>query len=107
MRLWGYYAERKEKMNNVTPHNIFQLNGNTPIFDTHGTQGYISNIFQFVWYDWCYFQEEGKVKLTFQKQQIGHLLGPMKNDVNETTQAVLNINTHVVPRWTIRRLTTE
>ena len=57
MRLWDYCVESREKIHNVTPHNMFQLNGNTPTVATHGAQRDISNICQSVWYDWCYFLE--------------------------------------------------
>ena len=30
MRLWDYCAERRERIHNVTPRTMFQLNGNTP-----------------------------------------------------------------------------
>ena len=107
MRIWDYCADRIEKIHNVNPHNMFQMYWNTPIVATHGAQGYISNIYQFGWYDCCYFQEEGWVEFPFQKQQLGHVLGSVKNEGNKTTQAVLKINGRVVPCWTIRRLTTE
>ena len=79
MRLWDYCAERRDKIHNITPRNLFQLNGDIPKVATHGAKGDISNICQFGWYDWCYFQEEGKVEFPFQKQQLGRVIGPMKN----------------------------
>jgi len=70
-----------------------------------GHHGDISNICQFGWYDWCYFREEGKVQFPFQKEQLGRVLGPLKNKGNEMSQAILKFNGKVVPRRTIRRLT--
>ena len=95
MRLWDYCAECMEKIHKVTPRNVFQLNGNTPTVATHGAQGDISNMCQFGWYNWCYFQEEGKVGFIFQKQQLGRVLRPMKDEGNEMTQTVLKINRRV------------
>ena len=78
-RLWDYSSKRREKIHNVPPPNMFQLNGNTTTVATHGAHGDITSIWQFVWYDWCYFREEGKVEFPFQKQQLGRVIGPMKN----------------------------
>ena len=62
MVLWDYCAERRARIHNVTPRDLFQLNDNTPTMATFGTQADISNICQFRWYDWCYFREVGKVQ---------------------------------------------
>ena len=105
MRFWDYCAERRARIHNVTPRDLFQLNGNTPTAATFGTQGDISNICQFGWYDWCYFREEGKVQFPMQKRQLGRVLGPMKNEGNAMTQAVLTIKGSVVPRRTCQPLT--
>ena len=57
MRFWDYCAERRARIHNVTPRDLFQLSGNTPTTATFGNQGDISNICQFGWYDWCYLRE--------------------------------------------------
>ena len=67
MRLWDYCADRRYKIHNVTPCNLFQLNGNTLTVVTHGAKGDIFNIWKFGWYEWCYFWEEVKVEFSFQK----------------------------------------
>jgi hypothetical protein len=107
MRLWDYCAERRARIHNVTPRNLFQLNGTNPITATFGDQPDISNICQFNWYDWCYYREESAVQFPFQKRQLGRVLGPLKNEGNEMTQAVLTITGNVVPRRTCVRLTPE
>ena len=107
MKLWDYCAERRARIHNVTPRDLFQLHGNTPTTATFGTQGDISNICQFDWYDWCYFREEGKVQFPMQKRQLGRVLGPLKNEGNAMTQAVLTIRGTVVPRRTCHRLSTS
>ena len=79
MRLWDYCVDRREKINIFTPRNLFQLNGNTHTVATHCAQGDISNIFRFGCFNWCYFQEEGKVEFPLQNELLGRVLGPMKN----------------------------
>ena len=107
LSLWDYCAERCARIHNVTPRNLFQLNGSNPSASTFGTAPDISNICQFDWFDWCYYRESGKVQFPFQHRQLGRVLGPMKNEGNEMAQAVLNIHGNVVPRRTVTRLTHE
>ena len=106
MKLWDFCAERRARIHNVIPRDLFQLNGNNPTTATFGTQDDISNICQFGWYDWCYFREESHVQFPFQKRQLGRVLGPFKNEGNAMAQAVLNINGKVVPRRSCVPLTT-
>ena len=105
MCLWDYCAERRMRIHNVTPRDLFQLNGNTPTVATFGEQGDISNLCQFDWYDWCYFREESKHQFPSQRKCLGRVLGPIKNEGNEMCQAVLKANGIVVPRRTLRPLT--
>ena len=105
--LWDFCAERRAKIHNIIPRDLFQLNGSNPTTATFGTQGDISNICTFDWYDWCYYREEGGTKFPFQKRLLGRVLGPMKNQGNEMTQAVLNIKGQIIPRRTCAPLTTD
>lgn len=82
------------------------MNGLNPATSTFGTEGDISNICQFDWYEWCYFREESHVLFPFQKRQLGRVLAPLKNEGNEMYQAVLTITDKVVPRRTVSKLTT-
>ena len=104
--LWDYCAERRAAIHNVIPRDLFQLNGSNPTSATFGTQGDISNICTFDWYDWCYYREEGGTQFPFQKRSLGRVLGPIKNQGNEMTQAVLTIKGKVVPRRTCAPLLT-
>ena len=104
LRLWDYCAKRRAQIHNLTPRDLFQLNGNNPTTATFGSQGDISNLCRFGWYNWCYFREEGKVQFPFQKNQLGRVLGPCKNEGNMMSQSVLKDNGQVVPRRTIRPL---
>ena len=105
MTLWDFCAERRARIHNVIPRDLFQLNGNNPTTATFGVEADISNICQFDWYEWCYFREEGTNLFPFQKKHLGRVLGPIKNEGNEMAQAVLTISGRVVPRRSIRPLT--
>lgn len=105
MVLWDYCIERRARIHNVAPRDLFQLNGNNPITATLGEQGDISNICTFAWYDWCYYREDRNVSFPHQKEKLGRVLGPMKNEGNKMCQAVLTSSALVVPRRTVRRLT--
>ena len=41
---WGYCAERRALITNMTAKDPFQLQGQTPHFETFGEEGDISNI---------------------------------------------------------------
>ena len=105
MKLWDYCAECRARIHNVIPCDLFQLNGNNPVTSTFGNQADISNLCIFGWYEWCYFREGGHVQFPFQHRKLGRVLGPMKNEGNAMTQAVLTITGHVVPRRTCSPLT--
>ena len=104
--LWDYCAERRARINNVTPKPLFQLQGVSAHVATLGTTPDISNLCVFDWYDWCYFREENPKATAFpyQKVVLGRVLGPMKNEGNEMVQAVLKANGQIVPRRTCRPL---
>mmetsp|Transcript_10819 Transcript_10819/g.15255 ORF Transcript_10819/g.15255 Transcript_10819/m.15255 type:complete len:529 (+) Transcript_10819:911-2497(+) len=59
--LWCYCAQRRVRIHNVIPKDLFQLQGSNPITATLGLQPDISNICQYGWYDWCYFREESDI----------------------------------------------
>ena len=42
-----------------------------------GELGGISNLCTYKWYEWCYFREN-KDGFTFNREIIGHILGPAK-----------------------------
>ena len=90
----------------MTAKDLFKLQGQTPHFSTFGEEGDISNICQFGWYEWVYYQETTS-KSPFPAHVLGHCLGPANNEGNKMTQWVLNQNGKIVPRRTMRRLTPE
>ena len=104
MVLWDYCAQRRALIHNLTPRNLFQLEKNSPHQMQFGVQGDISNLCQFDWYDWCYYREEGTNLFPKQKELLGRVLGPSKNEGNEMAQNILNFKGNVLPRRTVRRL---
>ena len=102
MVLWDYCIQRRALIHNVTPRNLFQNNGMNPHTITFGTQEDISNLCSFGWYDWVYYRDHGVFPIN--KEKLGRVLGPIKNEGNEMAQAVLTSNGKVIPRRTIRKL---
>ena len=90
----------------LTANNIFQLQGQNPYLATLGEMGDISNLFQFGWYEWVYFCQK-KSAFHFQKDKLGRCIGPTKNYGNDMYQWVLHKNGQVVPRGTLRGLSSE
>ena len=84
---------------------MFQNDGLTPYECTYGVQGDICNICQFGWFEWIYYRDHGVFPIN--KEKLGKVLGPLKNEGNEMAQAVLTHKGTVIPRRTIRRLRTE
>ena len=103
--LWDYCAERRALIHNLTPRALFQTANKTPTEATFGTQGDISNLCLFDWYDWCYYREDSDHQFPHQKILLGRVLGPSKNEGNEMAQNILNHKGNIVPRRTLRRLT--
>ena len=54
---WYYFAERRALITKVEENDLFQLQGQKLHSETFGEEGDISNICQFVWYEWVYFCE--------------------------------------------------
>ena len=100
-KLWDYCAERRAIIHNLTPRNLFQLNGNTPYF---GQQGDISNACQFGWYELCYYREECNVNFPSQRRRLGKVLVPLKTERSEMAQAILTIDVMVVTRRSVTKL---
>ena len=103
MVLWDYAIERRAAIHNLVPRQLFQNNGLTPHAATFGSQGDISNLCNFGWYEWVYYRDHGSFPIN--KLKLGRALGPIKNDGNEMAQAVLTSKGKVIPRRTIRKLT--
>ena len=90
----------------MTAQDIFRFRGNTPHFDTFGEEGDISNIYQFVWYEWVYFHE-ASAAFSLSSHLLGRCLGPAMNERNEMSQWVLKLNRDIVTRKNLSKLTTD
>jgi hypothetical protein len=101
--LWDYCMKRRALIYQVTAKNLFQLNRTTPHTFTFGMDTDISNLCHFGWYEWVYFCKN-LAAFPFQKEQLGHCLGPAKNEGNAMAQWVLKDNGKVVPCRFICRL---
>ena len=94
--LWDYSAELKDRMCNTTANNLFQLQGQNLHMVTFGTEGDISAICQYKWYEWVYFWD-GSQQFPFMREVLGRYLGPAKNEGNEMTVWILKMNGKIVP----------
>ena len=81
MVLWDFCAERRMRINNLTARPLFQIQGKNPHLANFGEGVYISNIFQFKWYEWAYAMY-GAAKLLNQARFLFRILGPTKMMVN-------------------------
>ena len=93
--LWDYCAERQVFITNITAKNLFQLQGQNSQTATYGEQVKISNICQFGWYELAYARY-GSEPFPQMTEILVSCLGTERNEGNEMTQWILNINRHVV-----------
>ena len=103
--LWDYCTERRARINNLTAKPRFNLEGTNAHALTLGDEGDISSLCQYKWYDWCYFREQQAV-FPHNKEVLGRVLGPARGVGNAMCQWVLKSNGNVVPRRSLRPLTT-
>ena len=96
---WDYCAEYRARVNNLTAHNMFQLEGRNLHFSVTGEDDNISNICQFAWYQWWYYREHTS-NFPFTCDIIGRVLVPDKGEGNKMAQWILKANGNVVRRQT-------
>ncbi len=106
LAFWDYCVERRAAIHNITANGLFQLEGRNPHFSVTGQEGDISNLCQYKVYDWVYFREQ-MADYPLPEEVLGRVLGPAKGEDNEMCQWVLNHHGNVVPRRTLRPLTTD
>ena len=99
MILWDYAIERRALIHNAIPRPLFQTNGQSPHECTFGTQGDISKICSFGWYEWVYYRDFGSFPEN--KEKLGRVLGPCINEGNEMAQNILTSKGKVIPRRTL------
>jgi hypothetical protein len=102
MVLWDFCIERRVMIHNVTPRSLFQNKGMNPHTITFGATADISNLCNFGWYEWIYYRDHGIFPIN--KEKLGRVLGPIKNEGNEMAQAILTSSGKIIPRRTIRKL---
>ena len=88
---WNYCAERRALINNLTARNWFQLKGRNAHFSITREDGDISNLCQFVWYEWCYYRDHTSV-FPIQQEILGRILGPAKGKGNVMARCILKAN---------------
>ena len=93
------------RINNLTAKNNFKLHGTTPHTTTLAEEGDISSLFQFGWYEWCYYCEQ-TTAFPHNREVLRRVLGPAQGEGNEMAQWVLKATRRVVPRQSLRPLTT-
>ena len=78
--LLDYTAERRTAILSLTARDLFQLQGSNPYTAIFGEEGGISNLCQFVWYEWVYFYDNSSIsQFPFTKAMLGRCFGPAKN----------------------------
>ena len=103
LSFWDYFVEHRSRINNMTVKDMFKLHGSNSYTSVTGDEGDILNLFQFGWYEWCYFRDNTN-KFPLNREVLGRVLGPEKGEGNEMAQWTLKANRNVVPRQTCRQL---
>ena len=91
-----YCAEGRVAITNMTVKNLFQLQGKNAHTATYREQRDIFIIFQLGWCKWVYARD-GYEPFTHMTEILDRCIGPARNEGNELTQWILNINMQVVP----------
>jgi hypothetical protein len=106
LAFWDYCVERRARINNMTAKDMFKLHGSNAHTALTGDEGDISNLCQYKWYEWCYFRDH-KNQFPFNREVLGHVIGPLKGEGNEMAQWILKANGNVVPCRSSRPLKPE
>ena len=104
MTLWDYCVERRARINNLMVKDNFKLHRTTPHTATLAEVGDISSLFQFSWYEWCYYHEQ-MAAFPHNREVLGRVLGPARGEGNDMAQWVLKANGKVVPQRSLQPLT--
>ena len=102
MRLWDYALERRALMHILVPRPLFRKD-RPPHEATFGAPGDISRLCNYGFYEFVYYRDHGSFPAN--KEKLGKVLGPAKNEGNEMAQYVLNAKGVVVIRRSLRKLT--
>ena len=90
----------------MTAKSTFSLHWDNTYTSLTGREGYISNLYQYKWYNWCYYIEH-KEQLPFNQELLGQVIGPATGSGNDMEQWILKSNGSVVHRRTLHPLHTD
>ena len=104
--MMDHCLELESRIRSATTIPCFDLDQQTPEAKMHGMSSDISDICAFGCYEWVMFNES-QATLSETKFQVGRWLGPAVDVGSALTYKILKSNGQVVPRSTIRHLTTD
>ena len=94
---WEYCLERRVQIYNRKARDHIKIRVSMPLTATTGEEEDISNLCQYMWYDWCYYREQ-TVKFPHNQEIHGHVLGPARGEGNEMAQWVFKTTGNVFVR---------
>ena len=94
---WYWYVDVWARINNRTAKKKSELHGSYALTLFTGDESEISNIFQFGWYDWCYYNYRTS-KYLFTREVLGWVLVPVKREGNDMDKWIIKPNGNVLPR---------
>ena len=60
LAFWDYCVERQAQIDNLKDKRTFSLHKANVYTSLTVKEGDISNLFQYKWYDWCYYRDHKK-----------------------------------------------
>ena len=100
--LWDYEIERCALAHNAVSRPLFQAQRKMPHKCTFCSKSNISNICNFGWHEWFCYREFGSFPEN--KEKLGLMLGPCKNEGNEMSQSIAASRGYVITLRTVRSL---
>ena len=101
LAFWDYFFKRRERINNVTARDRFNLGATNAHTQLTGEEAEILALCKFGWYEWCYYHDNTS-KFPFGRKLLGKCLGPARGHGNESSQWILKYNGQLIPRRTCR-----
>ena len=102
MVLWDYEIQHRAIIHNAVPRPLFKYQGKTPHECTFGYQSDISNVYDFVWHEWVCYRDF--VSFHENKEKLGRMLRPCKNEGNEISQSIVASSGFVITRRIVKYL---
>ena len=85
-------------------HDIPTLNVQVPKTVVTGNTADISELVEFVWYQWVYYRD-AKTSFTLPEEELGKYLGPYENVGYKMSMWIIKQNGEIVSRTTLRTIT--